>query len=385
MKKLIIIAAILMIIMPTLAYAENSSIDDGIDEVLSGTDYYDLEILYNDILGENAEQPFEELVREISKNGLSELTAEQAVDLIFESVKNAVFGNIGIIVQIILIIVAAGILKHMQPSFKDSGVSKAAYFAVYFVIASLCTSILMSAVYTAKDTIEVLASIMEIITPILITLLTAMGGISSSALLSPAMAGITGSVFVLIKEVVFSAIIIAAVLYLISGISSVIKLEKFGALVESFIKWFIGIVTTLYMGITAIKGLSGAALDGLSARTAKFAIDNSVPIVGKMVSDSVDTLVACSLIVKNSIGIVGLILIIAAVLAPIAYLVANMFMVKIAAAIAEPFADSDITKLIEKIAGIIKLVFITLLSCALMVFIAVTLTVGVSNINIMLR
>lgn len=386
MRRLCVFIFLLILLTPIAAvHAENESMDAGIDEVIEDTDYYDLEELYNKILGENVQYPFEELIKNISKNGLSDITADEALNIMLDSIKKAVFGNVGVVFQIIIIIVAAGLLKHMQPSFENGSVSKAAFFAIYFVIASLCTSILMSSVYIAKDAIGILSTLMEVITPILITLLTAMGGISSSALLSPVMAGITGTVFALVKDIVFPAIIICAVLYVMSGISSIIKLEKFGALVESFIKWFIGIVFTLYIGITSLKGLSGAALDGLSARTAKYAIDNSVPIVGKMVSDSVDTLVACSLIVKNSIGVVGLILIILCILTPIACIIVNMFMVKIAAAVAEPFADSGITNLLEKVSSIIKLVFITLISCAIMVFIAITLMVGVSNINIMLR
>ena len=59
----------------------------------------------------------------------------------------------------------------------------------------------------------------------------------------------------------------------------------------------------------AIQGLTGSTYDGVTLRTAKFAMDKFVPVVGGMFSGTMDTLIGCSLVVKNGVGVMGLILI----------------------------------------------------------------------------
>ena len=81
----------------------------------------------------------------------------------------------------------------------------------------------------------------------------------------------------------------------------------------------------VFLGVMAIKGLSGAAIDGITFKTAKYTIDKMVPVIGGMFSDSLDTLMACGLMVKNGVGIVGGGDHGCAMAAPIAAVVGNMF------------------------------------------------------------
>ena len=84
------------------------------------------------------------------------------------------------------------------------------------------------------------------------------------------MAGLTGGIFTVVKTVVFPLILVSTVISLASQLSSTIKLTRLSALIDSVVKWFLGIVMTLFIGVTAIKGIAGAAIDGVSFKTAKF-------------------------------------------------------------------------------------------------------------------
>ncbi len=59
-----------------------------------------------------------------------------------------------------------------------------------------------------------------------------------------------------------------------------------------------GALTIFIGGVITIFGI-GSKVDGITIRTAKFAVDNLVPIVGKFLSDAVETVVSCSAILKK--------------------------------------------------------------------------------------
>jgi stage III sporulation protein AE len=65
---------------------------------------------------------------------------------------------------------------------------------------------------------------------------------------------------------------------------------------------------TLFLGLTAIQGVAGGMGDALALRTAKFMTGSFIPVVGKMLADSVDTVLGYSLLLKNSVTITGLIM-----------------------------------------------------------------------------
>ena len=150
-------------------------------------------------------------------------------------------------------------------------------------------------------------------------------------------------------------------------------------------KWFLGIILVVFIGITTIKGLTGAAIDGLSFKTAKFTVDKMVPVIGGMFSETLDTLMACSLIVKNAVGVVGLILLVCALAAPLATLIVNLFLLKFAAAVAEPFSDERCVAMLSSMGNTVMLLFVTLLTCVAMAFIVITLLMGTADISMMMR
>ncbi len=58
--------------------------------------------------------------------------------------------------------------------------------------------------------------------------------------------------------------------------------------------------------------MTSASIDGVAIRAAKYAVDNFVPVVGGMFSDTMDTLVGCTLIVKNALGVAAVLVLIGA-------------------------------------------------------------------------
>ena len=358
-------------------------IDAEIDNILSEIDLSGLSKIYNpeNFGGSSLDEALDQLARE----GFSEYTVEQVLNGILDELFGHMEAFGSAMMQIVVMLLITGILSRMRSSFSNASVAQASFRAGYIVVSSIAATMLASCIFQAGQALDTLSLMVENITPVLMALLTGLGGISTSSVLSPALAALTGGIFTVMKTVIFPAVIVTAVITIASNISSSIKLGRFTALIESGVKWFLGIVMIVFVGVIALKGITGATLDGLSFKTAKYTIDKVVPVVGGMFSDTLDTLMACGLIVKNAVGIVGLVTIGAAMLSPIAMLTVNTFLLKFAAAVAEPFADDSYVTMLGSMSNTVTLILVVLLTATAMAFISVGILMGTMDMTMAVR
>ena len=101
--------------------------------------------------------------------------------------------------------------------------------------------------------------------------------------------------------------------------------------------------------------------------------------------DSVDSVLGCGLVLKNALGVIGVIIIIGICIIPIIKLATLSIMYSISSAIIEPLADEKIVKLMEEFSGIFKLLLAVLCSVSVILIIGITLVVKISNSGMMYR
>ena len=124
-------------------------------------------------------------------------------------------------------------------------------------------------------------------------------------------------------------------------------------------------------------------MTGVTAKTTKAAVSNFIPVVGKILGDAVDTVMGCSVILKNALGIVGVIIIICICITPIFKLVTLMTMYYLGSALCQPIADVKIVKLLSSMGDTFKLLLAILCSVSVMLIIGITIIVRVSNSSAM--
>ena len=91
----------------------------------------------------------------------------------------------------------------------------------------------------------------------------------------------------------------------------------------------------------------------------------------------------CSLILKNALGVVGVIIIIGICVVPIFKLITLMTMYYLGSALCQPIADAKIVKLLSNMGDTFKLLLAILCSVSVMLIIGVTIIVRVSNSSAM--
>ena len=358
-------------------------LEEGVDDTIDGLDLDGLEELYGDseILGGS----LEEAISKIATEGLSDITAQEALSTIWDAVLKALQSKIGIAVQIVIMLLAMSLLKHLEGNFSSDGAGKAGFWAGYIVACMMALSILYSTINNAKNALSDLSNVIETLTPLLTALLTGMGGTSSSAVMSPIMSALTGTVFVLIEKTVFPAILIMTVLTMISNISENLDFSGFVEVGEKAIKWLLGIVFVVFIGLLSIKGIGGSAIDGIYFKTAKYTVEKMVPVVGGMFSDTLDTLMACGVIVQNAVGTVGTIILAGKLIVPIMSITVDIFIFKATSAIVKSFSHKRSTQMLSTMGNMAELMNVTLIVCSAMAFISISLLMGSADMSFMMR
>lgn len=101
--------------------------------------------------------------------------------------------------------------------------------------------------------------------------------------------------------------------------------------------------------------------------------------------DAVDTVLGCGIILKNAIGIVGVIIVIGICIMPIIKLAVLYLSYKLLSTVTQPIADEKIVGLLEQIGDIFKIFLGILCAMSFMLIIGTSLVLKISNSSMMYR
>ncbi len=163
------------------------------------------------------------------------------------------------------------------------------------------------------------------------------------------------------------------VLGFVNNISSDYKINNLTKLLKQIAIWVQGIVMTLFIAVITLRSIAAATIDHVTIKTAKFAVDTFVPVVGKCLSDAISTVAGYSLLLKNAISGLGLVMLLVIVLFPIIKLLIMAFLYKLAAALIEPISDSRTVSCISSVGDSIILLMSCVISVSIMFFIMVAI------------
>lgn len=173
--------------------------------------------------------------------------------------------------------------------------------------------------------------------------------------------------------------LISTVLMIASKISDEIKLGKLSKFFNSATVWIIGIIMTLFVTVLSLEGSLTETVDGVAAKTTKAAVSTTIPVVGKILGDATDAVIGCMGILKNAVGIVGIIIIISICILPIIKLSVLTITYYLASAISETIADEKIIELLKGIGDIFKILLAVMFSTALILIVGFTIVIKISN------
>lgn len=382
MKKLITIFAILICIFST-----SISIADTEDEVINSqmdsfniSNFIDEANKYsNDVLKDID-------IQELLNNAIKgELDTNQLLKNIFPLLGTEIKESLKVMGSILIIVLIHSVLKSISDNLNNKSVAQITYYVQYILIATVIMTNFSSIITLTKEAVGNMISFIQLLFPLLMTLMLASGSVVSVNLVQPIILFIINLISNIFQSIIIPIILVGTALAIVSKISDRIQIDKLSKFLKSSSVWVIGILLTIFVGVLSIEGTLGSSVDGITAKTAKAAVSSFIPVVGKVLGDAVDTVIGCSAILKNAIGIVGVIVVIAICITPILKLAIITIIYHLTAALCEPIADSKIVSLITQMADTFKILLAILCSISVMLIIGITLVINISNTGLMYR
>lgn len=289
------------------------------------------------------------------------------------------------LISILVIIIIHSILKSVSESLENDNISKLIYYVQYIAIVTIVMSNFSDIINLVKETTVNLVGFMNTLIPVLISLMLYTGSVTTTSILEPIILFMINFIGNLIQDILIPVILIITSISVVSKISDKIQIEKISKFLKSSTTWLLGIILTVFVGIVSLEGTLSSSVDGITAKTAKTIVSSSIPVVGKILGDVVDSVLGCGVILKNAVGFLGVIIIIGICILPILKLAVLTFSYKLVASISEVIADAKIVKLLDEISEIFKILFAILVTVSFMVIIGVTLLIKMSNAGMMFR
>ena len=372
----------LMWINHTISYATDNEVLEsqkkavGIPEFIEEAEDYTKETLEG--TGINPEEVLNEAIE-------GNLNHSKLIGFLFKILGNEVKNAVTTVGIILVIIVIHSILKSISDGLENQGISKVIFYVEYILIVTLIMANFADIIKMAVGAISSLVDITNLLIPILITLMLTTGSIVSAGVVQPILLFAVSFIGNIINSLVVPILMISTVLSIISNISDKVQIGKLSKFFKSSVVWTLGVLLTLFVGILSLEGSLSSSVDGITAKTVKAATSTVIPVVGKVLGDSVDTVLGCAGILKNACGVLGVVIIIAICAMPIIKLTILTAVYKLAGAAVEPIADEKIVKLLEQMGDTFKILLAILFSVSTLLIIGITIVIKISNSSMMYR
>ena len=294
--------------------------------------------------------------------------------LLFEEVKS----SLKIATIIIVLALLSSVLKSLDNSFSSGAVSQIITYIIFITMVSLTLVGFKDVLEICNSTIDSTVGLMQLIMPVLITLLVLIGFPVTSTVLNPIFIGGVTFINIIFKKFLFTSIAIAFAILVINNLSKSIKLKKLSSFIKQINLVVIGAMFTIYLGLVSMQGLYVKNIDNFAVKTTKYAIGNFIPVVGNFVSDSVDMLLSSSQLIKGVFGGIGLVLLVGICLLPIIKILSIILVYKASAIVVEPIGEESISGFLNEVANLMIIMLACIIAITIMFFVTVAILTSIS-------
>jgi stage III sporulation protein AE len=308
-------------------------------------------------------------------SGEWEFNPRNILDGVIKYFGDELLANSGLLAKLIILSVLAALLLNLQQSF-SSDVGKVAYLACFLAMGTIAIGTFKLVLGIGQHTIDNMSTFMMGMLPQMMVLVAGLGNLNGSVMLFPLLMTAATAFAAAIKNVVFPLIIMSAALHLVNGLSETIKVERLAKFMGQLAQILLGFFLTFFVGVVTLRALYASALDKVTLRTTRFVTDNAIPVVGKMVGDTVEVAAGYVVMLKQALGIWGVIVILGIIIYPLLEIAVLALVYKIVGAVVEPMGDTRTASILEIMSTHLFLMMAATAAVALMFFIMIAIVVG---------
>ncbi|MBR4723779.1 MAG: stage III sporulation protein AE [Clostridia bacterium] len=323
---------------------------------------------------------FNETVKTVT-DGTFTLNPITLINNFFESFFYEAKNTKALLKTILLVALAAGMVRILSGAFEGSQAAEAAGIACFLLLSLSSVRIFSEVAGYAADTIHNICDFITKFEPIFMTMLLSSGAVTQAAAFAPVLAASVYVLGVLVDKCILPICYFSAVLGICGNIGNRIEIGTLTKLLNSVSKWLLTGVLTLFTAILSLYGFSTKAFNSVAAKGLKFAVGSLVPVVGGILSDTVDTVLTGANLLKSAVGTAGAIALFAIAFTPVIKILVMMLLLKAVAAIVEPFSEKRVVNMLLCVSDTVKIMFSMVVTSALLFIISIAIILLSSGVS----
>ena len=220
-------------------------------------------------------------------------------------------------------------------------------------------------------TLEVLTRYMNIVVaifPILLSLITITGALWNQALFKPAVIFLINASYFFINTISLPLTVIGTVFGFINQINVEDLYSRLIDFINKIALWTLGGYFAFFLTLMSIQNITLSFADGLFFRTTQNLL-NHVPVIGSRFTDTVVSVVSTLSILRNSIGLLGIITLVVVVAFPVVKVGVSLILFRLLSAVIQPVISKDYIKILDVFnTGVMNLLVIMMIIAVMFIF-----------------
>ena len=384
MKLRLVLFIVLVFIIGSInyntVYADEGMLTDAVENTINILDTSSLDSFLDDITSKYSMSNIDfkkELFNLLSGN------TDYNITNIFTFVFDMITSRVSYLLPSILILFVIGVIGSLLTSISQNNENNNIIGVIATISAILVTIVSFREILSVTyDIVTTISDFVSIIFPIMLALVVSTAGVGTHMALVSITTVVSSVMHFVFQNILYPIIIFIYVITICNSISNFIKLDKLSLFMSSVFKFAIGVTFTIFFGYLGLQSLTILRFDTISIKATKFAISSYVPLIGSFLSQGFDYVMMGSVLIKNGIGVIGIIFIVVLVFIQ----VINIYLLKLGygfvAGVLEVVGDSAVSKYLDQYSKLILLPIVLILAVSFFYIILLVVFVSTANIGV---
>lgn len=285
--------------------------------------------------------------------------------------------NRTLMVQLIAIALLGSIFINISGSFGNGFIGENGFYVTYLIMTSLMLASFSVALEMVSASIERVLILIRIIVPAYALAMNYVGHSAASVGMYEVILVAVWLVQVVILKFVIPMIKFYVIVSLVNNLNKEDSFSKLCQLIRNLVKWMLKTVVVFIAGLNIIKSLIEPQIDAIGRNTVNKVI-SAIP-GGGMMSVLTGTFLGAGLIIKNCIGIAGILFIGLISLIPIIKTFLIMFTIRLTGAMIQPIGEKRYVSGVEALSGGMGLLLQTIGSSVVLFMLTIAIMAYASN------
>lgn len=390
MKRLILIIILLLLLNTSSASANDKMLHTGQENEDTSTgdyltyyedfDYDDIQSAIDDVLVSNGSFDFKSYVGKLISSGEG-ISAKGAISDLFTALGKEFDANRSALFKLIMIAIVAAVFTNFTNVFNNNQVGETSFYITYLLLFTTITGTFATATAVASDAISAVLSFMKALIPTYFMSIAFCSSKATTLIFYESALVLITIVDVILVHIMIPLVNIYMIITLVNNLAKEDFLSKLAELLESIIKWSMRTLFIAVVGFNTIQGLIVPASNSVK-KTLAMKFTKAIPGIGNSLNSVAETVMGAGTLIKNAIGVTGLVVIILICVVPLIKLIVTMLIYKVGVAIVQPISDKRVISCISGAANAAGLLVYVVSIAAVLFMITIAILAATTSIGV---